>query len=455
MTSPAVSPVQVGDVVGGKYEVIRTLGRGGMGFVVAARHTTLDQTVAIKFLVRDFGEHDEAAARFLREARAAAKIESDYVCRVFDTGTLDSGIPYLVMEVLEGIDLEQELDQRGRLPIDEAVDLMLQALDAISTAHKLGVVHRDLKPANLFLTVRPDGSRRLKVFDFGISKSDEGDIAVTDTDGIIGTPAYMSPEQARNAKKADHRTDIFSLGAILFESLSGRPPHVGESIGEILDSVMNKKPADVAELCPDLPEPLAAAIMRAIDPDREARFQSASEMARAIASYGTGAYASLAQSVPAPAPSQRLVAPDSARTHASTRETVAGWTQGGLRELVQRRRGYVAFGVAALVISAAAWIAMVRAQANSAATDTLVPAATERPVGATAGSVETTSAPATADSAMAAAAAAPSPSTSASAAAAPSASAQTPSKTPKSDASAGPGLQRGKNKGNPLLDTRE
>jgi serine/threonine-protein kinase len=443
--------VQVGDVVGGKYEVIRTLGRGGMGFVVAARHTTLDQTVAIKFLVRDFGEHDEAAARFLREARAAAKIESDYVCRVFDTGTLDSGIPYLVMEVLDGIDLEQELDQRGRLPVDEAVDLMMQALDAIATAHKLGVVHRDLKPANLFLTVRPDGSRRLKVFDFGISKSDEADIAVTDTDGIIGTPAYMSPEQARNAKKADHRTDLFSLGAILFEALSGRPPHVGESIGEILDSVMNKKPADIAELCPDLPEPLAAAIMRAIDPDREARFQSAHEMAKAIASFGTGTFSNLAQSVPAPPPSVRLAVPDSGRTHASTRETVAGWTQGGLRELVQRRRGYVAFGVAALLVSAAAWIAMARAPRN-AAPDSHGPAAPEQPMAAAAGSVETTSAPASADSTGAASA----PSTSASAASpGASASAQTPSKSPKSDASAGPGLQRGKNKGNPLLDTRE
>ena len=368
-------PVHTGDIVAGKYAVIRPLGKGGMGFVVAARHTTLDQVVAIKFLVKGFGEKGESAARFLREARAAAKIESDYVCRVFDTGVLDSGVPFFVMELLDGIDLEQEIDQRGRLPADEAVDFTMQALDAIATAHKLGIIHRDLKPANLFLTERADGTRRLKVFDFGISKTDEIDVEIEDTQGIIGTPAYMSPEQARNAKKTDHRTDLFSLGAILFEALAGRPPHLGESVGEILDSVMNKKPRDLGELRPDLPPELVAAVMRALEPDREARFANAQEFARALSPFASSAFANLVQSIPAPNPSQQRIAaadsvrPSSSRPSASTRETVAGWTQGGLRELVSRRRGYVVFGVAALLVSAVVWLALARNHARANASD--------------------------------------------------------------------------------------
>src|SRR4051812_6958753 len=173
-----------------------------MGLGVSARHTTLDQVVAIKFLVVNrFATHEEAIARFLDEARAAASIESDYVCRVFDVGTLEDGTPFMVMEHLEGRDLDDEIQQRGQLELVEAVDYVLQAADALAAAHQLGIVHRDIKPANLFLATRPDGTRRVKVLDFGISKiGTSAEITSARRESAsLGTPAYMSPEQARGA----------------------------------------------------------------------------------------------------------------------------------------------------------------------------------------------------------------------------------------------------------------
>jgi eukaryotic-like serine/threonine-protein kinase len=253
-------PVAPGDVVAEKYRIERVLGIGGMGFVMAARHITLDQAVAIKFLIpRHNGE--AATERFEREARASARIESDHVCRVFDTGTLPTGMPFMVMEYLDGHDLEVELEGRSGLPVPQAVDYVLQALDAVAAAHSIGIIHRDLKPANLFLTVRADYSRRLKVLDFGISKM-LSDSIITDTKGIIGTPAYMSPEQAKNSRKTDLRTDIWSMGAIMYELFSGQPPYVGETVGEVLALVLNESPKPLRELAPNLPPGTSASASR-------------------------------------------------------------------------------------------------------------------------------------------------------------------------------------------------
>jgi eukaryotic-like serine/threonine-protein kinase len=285
---PTRLSVQAGDVIAGKYRVERVLGRGGMSIVVAARHTTLDQAVAIKFQTATPGGREDGVARFLREARAAARIESDHVCRVFDVGLLDTGVPYMVMEHLDGRDLEAELLSRGILPIVEAVDYMLQVLDAIAAAHAMGIVHRDLKPGNLFITLRPDRSRRIKVLDFGISKAERGrDAKLTDTISLVGTPAYMSPEQIRNSKKIDARTDIWSLGIILFELLSGLCPFDGDEIGEILDNVLNKPCRSILELRPDLPLELAVVIDKCLDKKRDARFASAGQLARALAPFGS------------------------------------------------------------------------------------------------------------------------------------------------------------------------
>ena len=201
MTEGRVSGLPVaGDLLADKYRVERLIGVGGMGAVLAAKHIDLDERVAIKMLLPHIPTHGEPVARFLREAQAAAKIRSDHVVRIYDVGRLDSGAPFIVMEYLEGSDLAQTTDARGPLPIEDAVGYVLQACEAIASAHALGIVHRDLKPANLFLTTMPDGSARVKVLDFGISKVSRGDVSssmgLTSTTSIMGTPAFMPPEQA-------------------------------------------------------------------------------------------------------------------------------------------------------------------------------------------------------------------------------------------------------------------
>jgi len=280
-------PVAIGEIVAHKYRVERVVGVGAMGVVVSARHTTLDQIVAIKFLAKTgtFSSREEAIARFLAEARAAARIESDHVCRVFDVGTQPDGTPYMVMEYLEGRDLEEELQTRGQLQLIEAADCVLQAADAIAAAHALGIVHRDLKPANLFLATRPDGSRRVKVLDFGISKA--GGARITKEAGSLGTPAYMSPEQVQDPMHVDHRTDIWALGAILYELVTGEMAFVGEDVKTILDRVMAHDPCPMGALRRDVPPELESIVMRCLDRDRERRWRSAALLARSLAPFGS------------------------------------------------------------------------------------------------------------------------------------------------------------------------
>ena len=351
-----------GDIVADKYRIERVLGVGGMGFVMAARHMTLDQPVAIKFLIPRHNA-ESATERFEREARASARIESDHVCRVFDTGTLANGIPFMVMEYLDGHDLEVELEGRSGLPVPQAVDYMLQALDAVAAAHAIGIVHRDLKPANLFLTVRADYSRRLKVLDFGISKM-FSDSSITDTKGIVGTPAYMSPEQAKNSRKTDLRTDIWSMGAIMYELFSGQPPYVGETVGEVLALVLNESPKPLRELAPNLPLGILAIVDKCLARDREDRYESAGQLARALAPFaGNAAFTTLPQStsnITVNAASQTVqrrggdLRPSDVYKDA---ETVAGWTEGD-RPVPDKRMRSVAAGAAAATVAALAITAL-------------------------------------------------------------------------------------------------
>src|SRR5580704_996551 len=219
MENPAKSVgVRVGEVLAGKYRVEGILGAGGMGVVVAAHHLQLDERVALKFLLPEALANAEAVARFDREARAAVKIKSEHVARVIDVGKLENGSPYMGMEYLDGSDLSAWLQKRGSPPIPQVVDFVLQACEAIAEAHSLGIVHRDLKPANLFCIRRPDGGLCIKVLDFGISKmSMLGDLHMTGTTAVFGSPAYMSPEQMHASKDVDGRTDVWSLGVILYE----------------------------------------------------------------------------------------------------------------------------------------------------------------------------------------------------------------------------------------------
>ena len=257
-----------------------------MGVVVAAHHIQLDEKVALKFLLPEALGDTEAVARFAREARAAVKIKSEHVARVTDVGTLENGAPYMVMEYLEGGDLAAWLEQRGALPIEQAVEFVLQACVAMAEAHALGIVHRDLKPANLFCIRRSDGQLSIKVLDFGISKlTDASGLApgsMTRTSALMGSPLYMSPEQMRSSKDVDAQTDIWALGIILFELLTGRPPFRADSVTELAITVASEPAPAIRSFRPDVPSELEAVIFRCLEKDRRRRYRNVAELALAL-----------------------------------------------------------------------------------------------------------------------------------------------------------------------------
>ena len=279
------SPVAQGEVVAGKYRVDRVLGSGGMGIVVAATQLELDRPVAIKFLVAEAAKAPEIVARFAREARAVAKIQGEHVARVLDVGVLDSGLPYMVMEYLDGTDLAQRIAQ-GRLPLPEIARYMLEACEALAEAHAAGIVHRDLKPANLFLARRPDRTTIVKLLDFGISKSPVGSAAgITSTQAIMGSPVYMSPEQLVSAKNVDARSDIWSLGVVLYEALAGTPPFNAESMPQIVTRILHTAAPPLAETRPDLPPSVSAIVERCLSKDPMGRFGDVAELAWGLAPF--------------------------------------------------------------------------------------------------------------------------------------------------------------------------
>lgn len=279
--------VQSGDVLAGKYRVERVLGKGGMGYVVSAIHLQLEERVAIKLLMPELCVQDEPVARFLREARAAVRIRSEHVARVLDVGVLDDGAPYMVMEYLEGNDLSAELDRRMQLGLLEAVEYVLQACEAIAEAHARGIVHRDLKPANLFLTRRADGSPLIKVLDFGISKAIVPDNAepmasLTATQSLLGSPNYMSPEQVRKPKSVDARTDIWSLGVILYELLTGSLPFTAENAMSVLAAVVSDPTPRLRETRAEAPEGLEQVVSRCLSKEPTQRYADVAELAEAL-----------------------------------------------------------------------------------------------------------------------------------------------------------------------------
>ncbi|HEX5100686.1 MAG TPA: serine/threonine-protein kinase [Polyangiaceae bacterium] len=281
--------VSEGDLLAGKYRVERILGEGGMGYVVAAIHEQLEQRVAVKLLVPELAEDPDAVERFLREARASVRIQSEHVARVIDVGELADGAPYLVMEFLSGRDLAQELEARETFEIGVAIDYVLQACEALAEAHALGVIHRDLKPANLFLTHRPDGSPLVKVLDFGISKalksqsgSGGASPSLTAAQSFLGSPAYMSPEQARRPKTVDTRTDIWALGVVLYEFLGGETPFVGDVPLEVLTAAAADPMPSLREMRKDVPAELEAVIRRCLEKKADDRYQTVADFAEAL-----------------------------------------------------------------------------------------------------------------------------------------------------------------------------
>lgn len=295
-----------GSIIAQKYQVERKLGAGGMGVVVAARHLQLNQLVAIKFLHPGADPEGIITKRFLREARAAAALKGEHVARVFDVGTLDDGSPFMVMEYLEGMSVSKLIRRHAPLPINEAVDLMMQACKAMEEAHQLGIVHRDIKPGNMFLTTRPDGSRILKVLDFGISKlsgklDDEGEPTLTASNMVLGSPKYFSPEQVKDAKNVDHRADVWALGLVLYYMLTGRRPFEGETMSAVCVAIATETPPRLIDLRPEAPRELDAAVMGCLIKDPERRTQSTTDFARAIAPFASNAATALpGPSVPTP-----------------------------------------------------------------------------------------------------------------------------------------------------------
>lgn len=282
----------VGTTVGGKYRVDRIIGRGGMGAVFQATNLAIGKRVALKFLDHEAAQNREACQRFQREAEAAGMAESAHIVQIFDSGVTDAGLPFLVMELLTGEDLRARLRRDGRVGVPESLRIVSQVLRALLRAHEAGIVHRDLKPDNVFLCARDDDPSFVKLVDFGISKVSRSRPADTLTrrGTVLGTAFYMSPEQAQSVADIDGRTDLFSVGAILFEMLVGKPPHVAPTYEAVLIAICTQDAVDVRTLVPEVPAPVAALVARALQRDRELRFQSAREFLTAISELDT-AYA--------------------------------------------------------------------------------------------------------------------------------------------------------------------
>ena len=267
-----------------------------MGDVVAAEHLQLRHVVAIKILSSQTPLRSDVVARFLREARAVVRLHSEHVARVLDVGTFDNGLPYIVMEHLEGSDFDQLIENGGPMPAREAAACIVQACEALAEAHTMGIIHRDLKPSNLFLTKRRDGTPFVKVLDFGISKitEDVEDEKITSTTQILGTPAYMAPEQIKSAKVADERSDIWALGLILAECISGRPVYRGSTKLGVLARIAGDPVPDLGFDRVDVPPGLALVIKTCLEKDPANRFQSVAALATALSPFaGAGSLASI------------------------------------------------------------------------------------------------------------------------------------------------------------------
>ena len=295
------TPVTIGRLFADKYRIDGVLGNGGMGMVFAATHLQLETRVAIKLLRADTSRTETATARLLREARATAKIDSENVARVLDIGTVDWGGLYIVMEYLEGEDLAALMQkQPHRSPPEEAVVYLLQACEGVRAAHARGIIHRDLKPSNLFVTKDSSGAPRIKVLDFGFSKLVDPTTGspivtrggqLTRPDSMIGSPVYMSPEQLIDPSAVDVRTDIWSLGVILFELLTGRPPFQAKALPELCTLVLNEQPPSLRALRPDLPHGLEAIVERCLKRTPAERHKNVGALAKDLAPFARPGHA--------------------------------------------------------------------------------------------------------------------------------------------------------------------
>ncbi|HZF53602.1 MAG TPA: serine/threonine-protein kinase [Polyangiaceae bacterium] len=283
------APVRAGDLLAGKYLVERVIGAGGMGVVVSAHHVHLEERVAIKFLLPEALSDPNLVKRFLREGKAASKIRSEHVARVYDVGTLENGGPYIVMEFLEGSDLAALIKARGPLHVTTAVEYLLQACEAIAEAHAVGIVHRDIKPSNLFFASRRDGSSVVKVIDFGISKMTAGPDAgmdITKTAEARGSMLFMSPEQMVSPKNADPRMDIWALGVSLHYLLARSYPFQATSVPELCAMILQREPTPLRSVRPDISPRLEACVLRCLRKAPDERYANVADLAAALLEFG-------------------------------------------------------------------------------------------------------------------------------------------------------------------------
>ena len=279
ITAHMGAPVRIGDVLAKKYKITKILGMGGMGVVVAARHCELNKLVALKFMHEEVSSNKQITERFLREARAAARLQNEHVVHVLDVDRLPNGVPYIVLEYLEGQDLGQLIECHGSLEVADAVEYVLQACEAMAEAHAQGIIHRDLKPQNLFLTTRQDGRRLVKVLDFGISKLQFSQNP-TFTSQILGSPSYMAPEQIRSSRSVDARADVWSLGVILYQLLTNTLPFVGDTVPEVIFKILTQPPAPLIRR--GIPASLLNAIDRCLEKEPGRRFANVAEFAHEL-----------------------------------------------------------------------------------------------------------------------------------------------------------------------------
>ena len=302
-----------GDLIGGKYRIVRLIGDGGMGAVYEARHEVLGVPVALKFLHAELAKRPGLSSRFLQEARVSASIQSPHVTRVTDVDTTHDGSPFLVMELLSGESLQQLLDRKTKLAAAQAVDFTLQTLSGLEAAHAIGVVHRDLKPDNIFITLSTGGPI-VKLLDFGIAKlrqTNEYQKGLTRPGAIMGTPEYMAPEQLYAADRVDHRADLYSLGAILYEMLVGQRPADGDDAQQIIAQVLEAKIKRITEHDGTIPSGLADVVHKALASDKQERFESAHAMRVALAPFaGELSHAGRLAATPAPAAALPSPEPD-------------------------------------------------------------------------------------------------------------------------------------------------
>ncbi len=289
MMNPAEAPPSQG-LVAGKYQLVRMIGRGGMGSVWEARHVSLGTPSAIKFIESEYANSQEARSRFDKEAKAAATIQSKHAIQIYDHGVTDDGKPYIVMELLQGEPLDKYIENASgkRLSLQETAKILQQVCRGLARAHERGIIHRDLKPENVFLVkTADDDDYTAKVLDFGIAKmsNSPGNPAMTSstkTGAVLGTPFYMSPEQARGLRNVDHRTDVWSLGVIAFKCVTGRLPFDGESVGDLLVKICTAPVPQPSQVVPGIPPNFDAWFMRALEREPDRRFANVTELSDAL-----------------------------------------------------------------------------------------------------------------------------------------------------------------------------